>query len=99
MLDFKLSNILKIMCEVRGNPHKSRKFNSETIEASNSPSCRTNRAPQNKTDKTNANDTNVNIPSYFRSSINRAADRRASKVLMKQIYNKFINVFFRHRLL
>ena len=39
-------NILKIMCEVIGDPHESRKLNSQTIEASNSHSCKMKTEPQ-----------------------------------------------------
>ena len=78
-----LPNILKITCEVMSNPHESRKFNFQIIETSNYPSCRANIILQIKTDKVDANDTKANIPYYFRSSINRAADKRASEVLTK----------------
>ena len=81
------------MCEVIGDPHESRKFNLQTIEASNSPNCRTNRALQNKTHKVDANDTNANMPDYFRSSSNRAADKRTSEVLTTKIHNGFSDVF------
>ena len=47
--DFKLLSILRITCDIRGEPHESRKFNSQTVEASNSPSCRTNRTLWNET--------------------------------------------------
>ena len=41
--DIKLLSILKITCDVIGDPHESRKFDSQTIETSNSPGCRTNK--------------------------------------------------------
>ena len=50
MLEIKLLNIIRITCKVICEPHESRKFNL-TIEASNSPSCRTNRTPWNETEK------------------------------------------------
>ena len=40
MLDIKLLSIMKITCEAIGNPHESRKFNSQKVEASNGPSCK-----------------------------------------------------------
>ena len=46
------------------------------------------------TNKAYVNDANANMPDYFRSSINRAADKRASLVLMNKIHNGFSHVFF-----
>ena len=63
------------------------------IETSNSPSCRTNRPPQNKTYKVDANDSNANMLDYFRYSTNRAADKKASKGLTKKINNEIRDVF------
>ena len=54
MQDIELLNILKIMCEVIGDPHESRKFNLQTLEASNGPTYRVNTAPQNKTGEVDA---------------------------------------------
>ena len=64
MTDIELLNILKVMCEVIGVPPESRKFNLQTIEASDSLSSRTNKVPQNKTDKVDAHDDNANMPDY-----------------------------------
>ena len=75
-------------------PHKSRKFDSQTIETSNAPGDRTSEVPQFKTDKADANDTDANMPDYFRSGINRTADRRASQVLMNKRHNEFSDFFF-----
>ena len=58
------------MCEVIGDP--------PGIEASTSPRCRTNRAPQNKTENVDAHNTNTNMPDCFRSNTNRETDKRAS---------------------
>ena len=66
----------------------------EKIEASNSPRCGTNRAPQNKTDKVNAHDNNANMPDYYMSSINRAADRKTSKVSASRMCSKFSDIYF-----
>ena len=78
MPDIKLLNTLKIMCEMIGDTHESRKFDSQTIGPSNGPSFRANKTPQIKTDKADANNTNANMQDYFGSSINRAADIKAS---------------------
>ena len=39
-------------------------------------------------------DANSNMPDYFRSSINRAGDKRTSKVLMQKIYIQFSDNLF-----
>ena len=93
MLDIKVLNILRITYEVICNPHESRKFNSQTIEVSTSPSYRKNRALQNKRNKADAHNTNADMSDYFRSSTSRAVDKRASKVLINKILNKFSDVF------
>ena len=90
--EIKLLNILKIMCVVIGSLHESRKFDSETTEALNNPSCRTNKAPHIKTYKLDANDINANMPDYFRSSIN-SRKKRASEVLMNKIHIEFSHAF------
>ena len=92
MPDIKLLYILKIMYEVIDDPHERTKFDSQTVEASNGPSCRKSKALHIKTDKVDANDMNANMPDYFRSSINRAADKRAKEVLTK-MYNEFSDLF------
>ena len=81
------------MCKVVSIPHESRKFDSQTIEASNSPNCRTNKTPQNETDKVGAPENNTNMPNYFRSNTNKAADKGTSKVLTNKIHNELSNVF------
>ena len=75
-----------------GEAHKSRKFDSKTIEALYSPSCRTNKAPQNETDKAGMHDGKINMPDYFRSSTNKAAKERASEVSTNKIHNEFSDV-------
>ena len=91
MPDIELLNILKRTFEVKDDTHESRKFNSQKREASNNLSCRANRTLQNKTDKVDANDINANMPYFVRSSINRAADKRASEVMKtKYIINSLI---------
>ena len=92
MQDIELKNMLQKRCEAIGDPLESRKFNLQTIEVSNSPGCRINRSQENNTDKVDANDTKANMPDYFRSSTNRAAHKRASKVLTNKIHNKFSDV-------
>ena len=93
MLDIEVLDILKIMCEVMEDLYESRKFDSQTIKASNGPSCKTNRAPQIKTDHMDVNDTNANMPHYFRSCVNRAADKRTRPVFTNKIHNKFSGFF------
>ena len=67
--------------------HESRKLHSHTINTSNNHSCRANRTPHNGTDKVYIHDNNTNMTPYFRSSANKATDKRASQ------YNKFNYVF------
>ena len=76
MPDIKVLNIPKIMRRVISDTHESRMLYLQRIEASNSPICRTNKASQNKTEKVDAHENNVNMPDYFRSSMNRVADIR-----------------------
>ena len=45
MPDIKLQNILRITCEVISMSYENRKFDSQTTEAPNSSSWRTNRTP------------------------------------------------------
>ena len=44
MPDIELLHILKIMCDMIGDPHNNRKLDLQTAEASNCPDCRTNSA-------------------------------------------------------
>ena len=81
MPDIKLLDILKIMCKVMGNEAGS-KFDFQRTQPSNAPSCKANMGLQIKTDTMDLNDANSNMPDYFRSSINRTADKRASQVIM-----------------
>ena len=90
MTDIELLNVLNIMCKVICDPHENMKLPSQTIETSNIPSLRTNRALQSKKHKMDVHDNNANIPDYFRSSTNRAADKNVSNM----IHNEFRNVFF-----
>ena len=73
--------IVKIICEVFGDPHKDMMFDSQTMQVSNSSSCKANEVKQIKVDNADVNDANSNMPDYFKSSINRVADKRASQVL------------------
>ena len=41
MPDIELLSILRITFHIMGEPHEGRKFNVQTIEMSNNPSCRT----------------------------------------------------------
>ena len=47
------------------------------MKASNSPSCRTNKASQNETGKAGLYDDKINMPDYFRSHANKAADKKS----------------------
>ena len=97
MSDIELLNILRITCEVISESHESRKLDSQTIEASTSPSCRTTRAPWNETDKVHTHDNNTNRPDYFRPNTNKTLDKRASQVLTNKIQEEFSDIFS-HRL-
>ena len=66
MPDTELLNILKIMCEVMGDPHESRKSDLQTMKEPNSHNCKTIKAQLIKTDNEDVNDANINIPDYFR---------------------------------
>ena len=81
-------NILKIMGEVKGDPHESRQLDLQTVEASDCPSCKTNKTPQIRTDKVDANYANANIPDYSRSSINSAAHKRARQLITQKLHNE-----------
>ena len=69
------------------------------------PHKRTNRALRNKVDKVDANDTTANMSNYYRSSINKAADKRESQILTQKIHiwTRWcffcFCLFFSHRLL
>ena len=86
MHDTELLDVLKITCEVVGDQQADLKSNSQTIQPSNGSSCKANKGQQIKTDISGVNDANSNMSDYFRSSINRAADRRASMLLMKTMH-------------
>ena len=84
MPDIELLDILKIICEVMRDQHKSRMLDSQKIQASSGPSFKTNKVQQTKIDQVDVNDSNSNILDYFRFSINRTADRRAIQVLINK---------------
>ena len=87
MPDIKLLNAMKITCEVIGDPYRKRKFDPQTVQASNVPNCKANKGQYIKTENTDVNDANANMQDYFMSSINRA-----SRVLTYKIHIKFSNV-------
>ena len=66
-----------------------RKFDYKTMQTSNGFSCKANTYHQIKTNNTDVVDATSNTLDYVRSSINRAADKRASQVLMQKIHNEF----------
>ena len=88
-----LLGILKIMCEVTGDPHNRRMLNSQTMQAPNGPSCKANKGQQIKKDNVDLNDLNSNMLDYFRSSINRPGDKRATQALINKIHNEFSDFF------
>ena len=61
---------------------------------SNSPSCKANKAQWIKAANVDVNDVNSNMPDYFQTSINRAADKRVSQILMQKVNNKICSLFF-----
>ena len=88
MPENELLDILKIMCEVVGDQQADRKLESQTIQPSNSPRCKANRSQQTKRDYVGVNDANSNMSDHLRSSMNKTADKRASKVLMPKIHSE-----------
>ena len=93
MPDFKVLDILKIMCEMMGDPHKSRVFDPQTVQEANSPTHKTKNIQQIKADTVDANDTNSNTPDYFRSGTKSAVDKIPNEVLTKKIYYEFSDIF------
>ena len=71
------------MSKVVGDQQVDRKFDFQTIQPSSRSSCKANTGQQVKTDNMDLVDANSNMPDYFRSSINRAVDKRVSQVLIK----------------
>ena len=47
-----------------------------------------------KADNADANDSNLNVPDYFRSNTSRTADKRANQVLIKKIHNELSKNIF-----
>ena len=91
--DLELLGILKVTCEVirdqqsdRKFNSQDRKFNSKIIKLSNSSSCKASTDQWIKTDNADVVDTKTSMPVYFRSGINRPADKRAGQVLMQKKY-------------
>ena len=78
MLDIELLNVLKIMCKVMSYPHQSRKFNSQTIEASSSSSCRI--------------ESHITRQTMCMHSTYRGTDKRASEVWTYKIHNEYSDV-------
>ena len=78
-----LLGILMIMCKVVGD---NKQTGNETPREYNHP-------PVDQDKYADVFVANSNMPDYFRSSINRAADRRASNVLTQKIHNEFGDVF------
>ena len=82
--DIKLLGILKITYKAVGDQKEDRKCDSQTIQPSNSSSCKVNTDWWIKTDNADAVDTNSNMSVYVRSRSNRAAGKRANQVLRQK---------------
>ena len=93
MSDIELLDNLKITYELVGEKQADRIFDSQTIQPFNGSSFKVNTGQWIKTDNVDEVDANSIMSNYFRSSINRAADKRASKVLMQCIHNVISDVF------
>ena len=90
-LDIELLGILKITCELVGHQQADRWFDSQTIQPSNGSICKETKTARSR-DNVDVVDTNPNTSYYFRSSINRAADKRGSQALIQKLHNEF-NIF------
>ena len=66
------------MYEVMGDPHESRKFKCQTLQASSGPSCKAYIAQEIKADNEDVNGAYSNMPDNFRSSIITTADKRVN---------------------
>ena len=76
-----------------GGQQADGKFESHTVQQSNDFSYKGNAGLQIKTDNAGVNDTDSEMTGYFRSTINREADKRTCQVLMQNISNKFSDFF------
>ena len=74
--NIEMLSILRITCDVIGESHEGRKLESQTVEASNRPTYRTNEAPLNETDIVGMHDGKIYTSDCFRSSINKVADKK-----------------------
>ena len=63
-----------------GGTHESSKLNPQTIETYDSQACIANEGPLIKADSKDVLDGKRNMPPYFKSSVNRAADKVASEM-------------------
>ena len=88
---------VRIACNIIGEPHESRMFDSQMIETTNSPSCRRNEPLQMIKDEVGMYDGKINMPDCFRSSTNKASDKTASGVLTNKFPNEFSEPFYRHK--
>ena len=70
--------ILKIMCEVVEGQQAERKLDPRTKKLSSTLSCKANTDCKNRSDNVDIISTNPNMPGYFRSSMDREAEKRAS---------------------
>ena len=97
MPDIELLGMLMIMCEVVGGQQIHWKFNSRAMKLSSTLSCKANKHLEIRSDNADVVDPNPSMLDYFRSSVDRAADKKASWLLMQRNHTEFSDVsFFRN---
>ena len=91
--EIELHDKLKIMCDVIEGQHTDRKFDPQTMKPPCPLSCKANTDVEYKSDNADVVNNVPNMADYFRLSINREADKKASQLIMQKIHNIFSNVF------
>ena len=79
-----------------GDQEADLKFDSQRIQPSNNPRCKTNKTQQNRTGNTNIDNANSNVPDYFKSGMKRATDKRVSQLLIQKYTMNVVRLFFRN---
>ena len=92
MVDVEVLGILRITCEVIHNQQTGRKFDSQITWLTGVPICKADTAKDHTLDGWAANQTNVNMLDYFRSSANTEADKEARRSIMQRIHSEFNDV-------
>ena len=95
MHEIELLDILKAICDVRGDPHIGRKSESQATQLQPANGLSFKAQSNRSTDNTDVIDGNSIMPDYFRSSINKAADGRANPVFTNKIHKELGDFFFR----